>query len=414
MINIAVLGYGTVGSGVVEVVETNKKQLNKKTQQELNIKYILDLREFPGDPYEDKIVHDVDIIMNDPDVQIVCETMGGTGAAYKFTKAALEAGKSVCTSNKAMVAAHGTEMLEIAKKNNCNYMFEASVGGGIPIIRPLMTSLCHEYVEEIAGIINGTTNFMLTKMEREGADYAEVLKEAQKLGYAEQDPTADVEGHDTCRKISILASLMLGKTVNFEKVYTEGISKVTADDFAYAAAAGYTIKLLGTAKALEAAYDDEARAAGKAEVSVKVSSYMVPVNHPIALVNDVMNGVFVTGNMVGETMYYGSGAGKLPTASAVVADIAECAKHVGENIKVFWDAEEAKIADYLETETAFFVRTSADAADAVFEQFPDAMNIIVDGRNDAAFILPVMKEKDFVAFADKLGDKLLGRLRIYA
>ena len=414
MINIAVLGYGTVGSGVVEVVETNKKQLNKKTQQELNIKYILDLREFPGDPYEDKIVHDVDIIMNDPDVQIVCETMGGTGAAYKFTKAALEAGKSVCTSNKAMVAAHGTEMLEIAKKNNCNYMFEASVGGGIPIIRPLMTSLCHEYVEEIAGIINGTTNFMLTKMEREGADYAEVLKEAQKLGYAEQDPTADVEGHDTCRKISILASLMLGKTVNFEKVYTEGISKVTADDFAYAAAAGYTIKLLGTAKALEAAYDDEARAAGKAEVSVKVSSYMVPVNHPIALVNDVMNGVFVTGNMVGETMYYGSGAGKLPTASAVVADIAECAKHVGENIKVFWDAEEAKIADYLETETAFFVRTSADAADAVFEQFPDAMNIIVDGRNDAAFILPVMKEKDFVAFAEKLGDKLLGRLRIYA
>lgn len=411
MINIAVLGYGTVGSGVVEVVETNKKQLNKKTQQELNVKYILDLREFPGDPYEDKIVHDVDTIMNDPDVQIVCETMGGTGAAYKFTKAALEAGKSVCTSNKAMVAAHGTEMLEIAKKNNCNYMFEASVGGGIPIIRPLMSSLCHEYIEEIAGIINGTTNFMLTKMEREGADYAEVLKEAQALGYAEQDPSADVEGYDTCRKISILASLMLGKTVNFEQVYTEGITKVTADDFAYASAAGYTIKLLGTAKALEGAYEGEA---DKPEVSVKVSSYLVPVNHPIALVNDVMNGVFVTGNMVGETMYYGSGAGKLPTASAVVADIAECAKHVGENIKVFWDAEEAKIADYLETETAFYVRTTADAADAVFEQYPDAMNIIVDGRNDAAFVLPVMKEKDFVAFAEKLGDKLLGRLRIYA
>ncbi|MCQ2493404.1 MAG: homoserine dehydrogenase [Lachnospiraceae bacterium] len=414
MINIAVLGYGTVGSGVVEVVETNKKQLNKKTQQELNVKYILDLREFPGDPYENKIVHDVDIIMNDPDVQIVCETMGGTGAAYKFTKAALEAGKSVCTSNKAMVAAHGTEMLEIAKKNNCNYMFEASVGGGIPIIRPLQTSLCHEYVEEIAGILNGTTNFMLTKMEREGADYADVLKEAQRLGYAEQDPTADVEGHDTCRKISILSSLMLGKTVNFEKVYTEGISKVTADDFAYAAAAGYTIKLLGTAKALEAAYDDEARAAGKPEISAKVSSYMVPVTHPIALVNDVMNGVFVTGNMVGETMYYGSGAGKLPTASAVVADIAECAKHIGENIEVFWNAEEAKIADYLETETAFYVRTTADASDAVFEQFPDAMNIIVDGRDDAAFVLPVMKEREFAAFAEKLGDKLLGRLRIYA
>lgn len=204
---------------------------------------------------------------------------------------------------------------------------------------------------------------------------------------------------------------MLGKTVNFEQVYTEGITKVTADDFAYASAAGYTIKLLGTAKALDGAYEGEA---GKPEVSVKVSSYLVPVNHPIALVNDVMNGVFVTGNMVGETMYYGSGAGKLPTASAVVADIAECAKHVGENIKVFWDAEEAKIADYLETETAFYVRTTADAADAVFEQYPDAMNIIVDGRNDAAFVLPVMKEKDFVAFAEKLGDKLLGRLRIYA
>jgi len=414
MINIAVLGYGTVGSGVVEVVETNKKQLNKKTQQELNVKYILDLREFPGDPYEDKIVHDVDTIMNDPDVQIVCETMGGTGAAYQFTKKALLAGKSVCTSNKAMVAAHGTEMLAIAEQYNCNYMFEASVGGGIPIIRPLMNALSHEYIEEIAGILNGTTNFMLTKMEREGADYAEVLKEAQALGYAEQDPTADVEGHDTCRKISILSSLMLGKTVNFEKVYTEGISKVTADDFAYASAAGYTIKLLGTAKALEGAYDDAARAAGKAEVCAMVSSYMVPVNHPIALVNDVFNGVFVTGNMVGETMFYGSGAGKLPTASAVVADIAECAKNVGKNVKVMWDAEEAKIADYLETETAFYVRTTADASDAVFEQFPDAMNIIVDGREDAAFILPVMKEKDFAAFAEKLGTKMLGRLRIYA
>ncbi len=414
MINVAVLGYGTVGSGVVEVIESNKKQMNKKTMQEMNVKYILDLREFPGDPYENKVIHDVDIIMNDPEVSIVCETMGGTGAAYKFTKMALEKGKSVCTSNKAMVAAHGPEMLELAKKNNCNYMFEASVGGGIPIIRPLMSSLAHEYIESIAGIVNGTTNFILTKMEREGAKYKDVLAQAQALGYAEQDPSADVDGWDTCRKIAILSSIMLGKTVNFEHIHTEGIAKVTADDFVYAGAAGYTIKILGTSQALEGAYDEEARKAGKPEVLAMVASYLVPKEHPIALVNDVMNGVFVTGNMVGETMYYGSGAGKLPTASAVVADVMECAKNIGNNIPVFWDAEEAKVADYLETSRAFFIRVAKDAEDTIFEKYPDAMNIVVEGRKDAGFILPVMTEKEMADFAEVLGDKLLGVLRVYA
>ncbi len=411
MVQVAVLGYGTVGSGVVEVIETNKKQLLAKTGQQVEVKYILDLREFPGDPYEAKVVHDVNVILDDPEVSIVCETMGGTGAAYTFSKAALEKGKSVCTSNKAMVAAHGPEMLRIAKEHHCNYQFEASVGGGIPIIRPLMGSLSHEYIESIAGILNGTTNYILTKMEREGAKYEEVLKQAQALGYAEQDPSADVEGHDTCRKIAILSSLMLGKTVNYEKIYTEGITKVTADDFAYAAAAGYTIKILGSSKALDGAYNSEGK---EPELLAMVAPYFISKEHPIALVNDVYNGIFVTGNMVGETMYYGRGAGKLPTASAVVADVAECAKNIGVNLPVCWKDEEARLADVAETSSAFYVRVQAAFVDKMFDLCPQAEQILVDGREDAGFLLPVMKEKEFAALSEAMGDALLSKIRIYA
>ena len=244
MINIAVLGYGTVGSGVVEVIEKNKEMVNKKSAQELNIKYILDLRDFPGDPYEEKVVHDFNLILSDDSVSIVCETMGGVGAAYQFTKQALEKGKSVCTSNKELVARHGPELLAIARDHSCNYLFEASVGGGIPIIRPLNYSLTAEKIEAITGILNGTTNYILSKMEKEGAGFEEVLKEAQENGYAERNPEADVEGYDACRKIAILSSLMMGRNVDSEKVYTEGITNITAADFAYAAAAGRSIKLL--------------------------------------------------------------------------------------------------------------------------------------------------------------------------
>ena len=317
MINVAVLGYGTVGSGVVEVIEKNKDMVNKKSAQELKVKYILDLRDFPGDPYEDKVIHDFNTILHDDSVTIVCETMGGVGAAYQFTKQALERGKSVCTSNKELVAKHGPELLQIAREHNCNYLFEASVGGGIPIIRPLNYSLTAEKIEAINGILNGTTNYILSKMEKEGADFAAVLKEAQDKGYAERNPEADVEGYDACRKIAILSSLMFSKNVDSEKVPTEGITKITAADFEYANATDHTIKLLGRSRAID---DNTAE--------VMVAPFLLSKEHPLAMVHGVFNAVFVTGNMLGDSMYYGRGAGKLPTASAVVADVIAAARQL--------------------------------------------------------------------------------------
>ncbi|MCR5756178.1 MAG: homoserine dehydrogenase, partial [Acetatifactor sp.] len=350
MINVAVLGYGTVGSGVVEVIERNKEMVNKKSAEELQVKYILDLRDFPGDPYEDKVVHDFNVILEDDDVTIICETMGGVGAAYQFTKQALLRGKSVCTSNKELVAKYGPELLQIAREQKCNYLFEASVGGGIPIIRPLNYSLTAEKIEGITGILNGTTNYILSKMEREGASFDAVLKRAQEKGYAELNPAADVEGHDACRKIAILSSLMMGKTVNSEKVYTEGITGITEDDFVYAKEMHMTIKLLGMSKAV----DDN-------KVLTMVAPFMISEDHPLAVVNGVFNAVFVTGNMLGDSMYYGKGAGKLPTASAVVSDVVDCARHQGKTIMCFWDAEEVELADIGDTKRAFYVRADASA-----------------------------------------------------
>ncbi len=401
MVNVAVMGYGTVGAGVVEVMESNKAVINKKAGKDLFVKYILDIREFPGDPYEDRVVHDFDIILKDEEVRIVCETMGGVGAAYKFTKACLESGKSVCTSNKELVAKHGPELLAIARANNCNYLFEASVGGGIPIIRPLNYSLTSEELEDITGILNGTTNFILTKMEREGADFAAVLKEAQERGYAERNPEADVEGHDACRKIAILSSLMTGKNVNSEELYTEGITKITAADFAYAKAAGKTIKLLAQSTRM---------ADGK--LLAMVAPAMIDKDHPLGMVNDVFNAIFVTGNMLGETMYYGKGAGSLPTASAVVSDVIDCARHLGKEIMIFWDAENAELASIADVERSFFVRVKAECADKLKEVFGDGELICIEGRDDAAMITPVMTESAFAAAAEKLGDALLGRIRM--
>ena len=402
MVNVAVLGYGTVGSGVVEVIEKNKDMVNKKSGQELNVKYILDLRDFPGDPYEDKVVHDFDTIVNDEEVQIICETMGGVGAAYAFSKAALEKGKSVCTSNKELVAKHGPELLQIARANNCNYLFEASVGGGIPIIRPLNYSLTAERIEGINGILNGTTNYILSKMEMEGADFDTVLKEAQEKGYAERNPEADVEGHDACRKIAILSSLMMGKNVDSEKIYTEGITKVTADDFVYAKAAGKTVKLLGRSEALD-----------ENEVVAMVAPFMIDKSHPLAMVNDVFNAVFVTGNMLGDSMYYGRGAGKLPTASAVVSDVVDCARHLGKVIMCFWDDADAKLADVSELQRRFYVRVKSDCKDAAVEMFGDEVLTVPGREADVVIFTKAMKEKDFAANCEKLGEAVLSKIRLY-
>ena len=397
---VAVMGYGTVGSGVVEVLFENQELIAKRTGEAVEVKYILDLREFPGDRFEDKIVHDVNTIMDDPEVGVVCEVMGGVGAAYHFTKMALERGKSVCTSNKELVAKHGPELLQLAAANNCSYLFEASVGGGIPIIRPLNNALTAEKLEAITGILNGTTNYILTKMEKEGADFADVLKEAQEKGYAERNPEADVEGHDACRKISILSSLMTGKTVNSEKVYTEGITKVSAADFVYAKKMGRSIKLLGQSRDL-----------GN-EVLVMVAPCMISSANPLYMVSDVFNAILVRGNMLGDSMYYGRGAGKLPTASAVVADVIDCVKNAGKNIVTLWDAEEAKVADIAEVERSFFLRVSASALEAVKSAFPGGEEIVIEGREDAAYVTAPAKEKDFAAKCEILGDVVLSKIRM--
>ena len=397
---VAVMGYGTVGSGVVEVIFENQELIAKRTGEAVEVKYILDLREFPGDRFEDKIVHDVNTIMDDPEVGVVCEVMGGVGAAYHFTKMALERGKSVCTSNKELVAKHGPELLQLAAANHCSYLFEASVGGGIPIIRPLNNALTAEKVEAITGILNGTTNYILTKMEKEGADFADVLKEAQEKGYAERNPEADVEGHDACRKISILSSLMTGKTVNSEKVYTEGITKVSAADFVYAKKMGRSIKLLGQSRDLGD------------EVLVMVAPCMISSANPLYMVSDVFNAILVRGNMLGDSMYYGRGAGKLPTASAVVADVIDCVKNAGKNIVTLWDAEEAKVADVAEVERSFFLRVEGTALEAVKNAFPGGEVIIVEGREDAAYVTASVKEKDFAAKCEVLGDVVLSKIRM--
>jgi homoserine dehydrogenase len=402
MINVAVLGYGTVGSGVVEVIEKNKELVNRKATQELNIKYILDLKDFPDDPYGDRVVHDFNIILEDEEVNIICETMGGTGAAYKFTKSALEKGKSVCTSNKELVAKYGPELIETAKKNNCNYLFEASVGGGIPIIRPLNYSLTAEKIEAITGILNGTTNYILTKMEKEGADFADVLKEAQEKGYAERNPEADIEGHDACRKIAILSSLMMGKNVDSEKIYTEGISKISAADFLYAKECGYTIKLLAKSNMID-----------EDKVLAMVSPFMISKDHPLAMVNDVFNAVYVTGNMLGDSMYYGKGAGKLPTASAVVSDVIDCARHQGKVITCFWDKENVKLADVSEVKRHFFIRASEYARETIVNMLHDGKEIrLEDRRGDFGYITDLMSEKEFDKVCNALGDAILSKIRI--
>ena len=400
--NIAVLGYGTVGSGVVEVLTTNRETITKRAGESIDVKYVLDLRDFPGDPIQEKIVHDYQPILDDPDVKIVVEVMGGVEPAYTFVKKALQAGKSVATSNKELVAKRGAELLAIANEKNVNFLFEASVGGGIPIIRPLNQSLTADEIDEITGILNGTTNYMLTKMDTEGADYDTVLKEAQNKGYAERHPEADVEGYDACRKIAILSSLMFSKNVDSEKVPTEGITKITVADFEYANATDHTIKLLGRSRAID---DNTAE--------VMVAPFLLSKEHPLAMVHGVFNAVFVTGNMLGDSMYYGRGAGKLPTASAVVSDVVDCARHQGKVIMCFWDKEEVKLADIGEAERSFFIRAKAGAEDAVTAAFPGGRMVhLKDRKEDFGYFTQSMKEKDFQAKYEALGGQMLGRIRL--
>jgi len=398
MIQVAVMGYGTVGSGVVEVIEKNKAEINKKSGEDVNIKYILDLRDFPGDPYADKVVHDVEQILNDPEVKIICETMGGIKPAYDFTKRALLAGKSVCTSNKELVAAHGPELIQIAHEHKCNYLFEASVGGGIPIIRPLNYSLTAEKIDAITGILNGTTNYILTKMEREGADFDSVLKEAQDKGYAERNPEADVEGYDACRKIAILSSLMCGKNVKYQDIYTEGITKITEADFVYAKAMGKTIKLLAQSKEVDG------------NMYAMVAPFMISYDHPLSMVNDVFNAVCVHGNMLGDSMYYGRGAGKLPTASAVVSDVVDCARHIGKVIMCFWDNEDVELTGIEKASRRFFVRVSEQKEKEALHIFERASVIEADVPGEFAFVTDRMTEKEFNEKAEMVG--IISRIRI--
>ena len=399
MIHVAVLGYGTVGSGVVEVIETNKEAIDKRSAANLNIKYILDLRDFPGDPYEDKVVHDYDVILKDPEIAIICETMGGLHPAYEFSKQALLAGKSVCTSNKELVASHGPELIRIARENHCNYLFEASVGGGIPIIRPLNYSLTAEKIDSITGILNGTTNYILTKMDKEGADFEEVLKEAQEKGYAERNPEADVEGYDACRKIAILSSLMCGKNVGYEEIYTECITKISAIDFLYAKQMDKSIKLLAMSRDREDGF------------FAMVAPFLISRSHPLYSVNGVFNAVYVHGNMLGDSMYYGRGAGKLPTASAVVSDVVDCARHLGKTVMCFWENEDVRVADIETDQGKYFVRVGSGQREAVMEVFESLAEISVGISEEFAFITKVMPEREFNEKIEQAGG-YINRIRI--
>ena len=357
MIQVAIMGYGTVGSGVAEVIHTNREGIKRELKEDMEVKYILDLRDFPGDPEEKKIVHDFDIIVNDPEIDIVVETMGGVHPAYEFSKRALEAGKSVCTSNKELVAAKGAELLAIAQRNNLNFLFEASVGGGIPIIRPISQCLAANEVSEIAGILNGTTNFILTKMIREHMGFEEALELAQQLGYAERDPAADVEGDDACRKICILASLAFGTHVYPRDVHTEGITHVTLGDVGYAEAWGGVIKLIGEVRTLE-----------NGKIQIEVCPMFVSRESQLSSVDDVFNGIMVRGDATGDVVFYGKGAGKLPTASAVVADVIDCVKHFKARKYLFWeDAKPGYVEPYENMVEEVFIRAKGNDSDAAFE-----------------------------------------------
>ena len=389
MVYIAVMGHGVVGSGVVEVLETNHDGITNRSKEDIRVKHILDLREFPELPYAGLFTKNFEDIVDDPEVKVVVETMGGLHPAYEFVKRCLEAGKSVATSNKELVACKGAELLKIARDNNVNFLFEASVGGGIPILRPMSQCLAANDIYEIVGILNGTTNFILTKMIREQMSFEDALALAQKLGYAERDPSADIEGHDACRKICILASLAFGKHVYPEQVETEGITKIALTDVEYAGSDNCVIKLIGRAKMLDGGH-----------IFSAVYPALVSRDSQLSSVDDVFNAVMIRGNAIGDVIFYGRGAGKLPTASAVVADVIDCVKHLSARKYLFWeDGEEGYVSDPLEDNVRLYVRAEADdkaaAAEEVRRVFGDVRLLSRAGESagELAFITPMSTER---------------------
>ena len=405
MSKIAVLGYGVVGSGTVELFYKNKDKICAKAGKELDIKYILDIRDFPDSPYADKFTKNFDDIVNDPEVTIVAEVIGGLRFSYGYVKACLENGKNVVTSNKELVAEKGAELLKIAKEHGCNFLFEASTGGAIPVIRPLHQCLAGNDITAIAGILNGTTNFILTKMINEQMAFADALAMAQKLGYAEQDPTADIEGHDACRKICILASLAFGKHVYPKWVYCEGITKLTLEDVMYAQNWGGEIKLIGSVKKC---------ADGK--ILPMVRPALVCSNNQLSHISDVFNGIMVYGDAVDEVMFYGRGAGKLPTASAIVGDIVDVAKMTAPSISQTWEdsTDDSFIADYKDDVVSVYVRANGVSADKVSAVFGKVEFLSRENQpeGEAAFVAPAMAERAFDKKLAELGGEILGKIRV--
>ena len=391
MVNVAILGFGTVGSGVAEVIATNADRISRNAGQEIQVKYIVDVRDFPGSPFEKLLTKDFNIVENDPDVKMVVETIGGTGVAREFTKRALMAGKSVVTSNKELVANYGFELLQIAKEKGVNYLFEASVGGGIPILRPITQCLAANKINEIYGILNGTTNYILTEMILNGLSFETALGQAQALGYAEANPASDIEGLDACRKICILSALCFGRHVFPDQVPTEGIKAVTSEDVRYAALIGCKIKLLGRAITTE----DNRTAA-------YVAPHLVKNANLLANVEGVMNGIVVRGNAIGDVMFYGAGAGKLPTASAVVADVIDATKHMNlRKLNEWAEGGPDAVSDPGLIETAWYIRTDA-SPEKIKAVFGD-VDIIGDGKAaETAFTTGLLSKNEM--------DRLLGTL----
>lgn len=387
MINVAIMGHGVVGSGVAEILHNHKERIANKAQEEINVKYILDLRDFEGLEYSDKFIKDFNLILNDPEIKIVVEVMGGCTFAYEYVKACLLAGKSVCTSNKELVAAKGDELLDIALENNVNFLFEASVGGGIPVLRPMAQCLTANEITEVTGILNGTTNFILTKMITENMSFEAALKLAQDLGYAEKDPTADIEGHDTCRKICILASLGFGKHVYPEQVKTEGITNVSLKDVDYANEFNSVIKLVGRTRKL-----DDGR------ITANVYPALINKNHMLSGVTDVFNAVMVRGDAVGDVMFYGRGAGKFPTASAVVGDVIDCAKHLAARKYLHWGkGSEDYVADSSGDIARFFVRLKSSNIDNTKKDIETKLNTASYIINEKENEIVLLTENDIEA-----------------
>ncbi|MBQ6819370.1 MAG: homoserine dehydrogenase [Clostridia bacterium] len=384
MQGLAVMGHGVVGSGVVELFYMNRDSIEARAGESLELKHVLDLREFPGLAYSDKFTTDFNDILSDPEVTVVAEVMGGLKPAYDYTKQLLMAGKSVVTSNKELVAAKGAELLALAKEHNVNYMFEASVGGGIPIIRPIHQCLAANTITEILGILNGTTNFIMTKMIKEGMAFDDALALAQQLGYAERNPSADVDGHDACRKICILASIAYGKHVYPAQVRTEGITKITETDVAFAKVHGSVIKLIGRTRMQE-----------NGKVQCTVSPMLVSKESPLSMVDDVFNAIMVRGDATGDVMFYGKGAGKLPTASAVVADMIDCARHKEARKAIFWeDGAPDYVDDYKSEQMAVYVHAKAANIETAYDEVNqvfgcvEALDYADAPAHEIAFVIP--------------------------